>query len=76
MNDWLSNVLGINTQYGQGQQNLMTGGQNSANALTGMYNQMGDRMGNAAYGKQAGKGQDFWHTIGGGLGMLGGLGFL
>lgn len=76
MNQWLQNVLGINTQYGQGQQNLMNGGQNAANALTNMYNNMGQEMGNAAYGKEAGKQSDFWHTIGGGLGVLGGLGFL
>lgn len=71
MNDWLQNVLGINTQYGQGQQNLMTGGQNAANSLTNMYNQMGNNMGQSAYGQQAGKQQDFWNMIGGGLGMLG-----
>ena len=70
-NQWLQNVLGINTQYGQGQQNLMTGGQNAANSLTNMYNQMGQNMGQAAYGQTAGKQQDFWNTIGGGLGMIG-----
>ena len=70
-NKWLQNVLGINTQYGQGQQNLMNGGQNAANSLTNMYNQMGNNMGQAAYGQQAGKQQDFWNMIGGGLGMLG-----
>lgn len=70
-NQWLQNVLGINTQYGQGQQNLMSGGQNSANSLTNMYNQMGQNMGQAAYGKEAGKKQDFWNTVGGGLGMIG-----
>ena len=75
-NQWLQNVLGINTQYGQGQQNLMTGGQNAANSLTNMYNQMGNNMGQAAYGKGAGKQQDFWNTIGGGIGMMSGLGFL
>lgn len=71
MDSWLQNVLGINTQYGQGQNNLMQGGQNAANSLTNMYNQMGQQMGDAAYGKQAGKKQDFWNTIGGGLGMIG-----
>jgi hypothetical protein len=76
MDSWLQNVLGINTQYGQGEQNLMQGGQNAANSLTNMYNQMGQRMGDAAYGKQAGKNQDFWNMIGGGLGALQGLGFL
>jgi hypothetical protein len=69
MNQWLQNVLGINTQYGQGQQNLMTGGQNAANALTNMYGNLGQQMGEAAYGKKAGENQDFWNTIGGGLSL-------
>jgi len=76
MDSWLQNVLGINSQYGQGQQNMMGVGQNAANSLTNMYNQMGQNMGQAAYGKEAGKQNDLWNTIGGGLGMLTGLGFL
>lgn len=71
-NQWLQNVLGINTQYGQGQQNLMNGGQNAANQLGNIFNQMGQ----GAYGQQAGKQQDFFNTLGGGIGILGGLGFL
>ena len=70
-NQWLQNVLGINTQYGQGQNNLINSGQNSANTLSSLYNQMGQNMGEAAYGKQAGKQQDFWNTIAGGLGLFG-----
>lgn len=73
MNQWLQNVLGVNTQYGQGQNNLMQGGQNAANNLTNMYNQMGQRMGEASYGKEAGKNQDFWNMLGGGLGMFGSM---
>ncbi len=69
INKWLQNVLGINSQYGQGQQNLIQGGQNAANALTNMYGQMGQQMGEAAYGKEAGGQQDMWNTIGG-LGSL------
>lgn len=65
MNQWLQNVLGINTQYGQGQQNLITGGQNAANSLTNMYGQMGQQMGDAAYGKEAGGQQDMWNMLGG-----------
>ena len=76
MDSWLQNVLGINSQYGQGQQNLMGVGQNAANSLTNMYNQMGQNMGQAAYGKQAGKQNDLWNTIGGGLSALTGLGLL
>jgi hypothetical protein len=71
MDSWLQNVLGINSQYGQGQQNLMNGGQNAANSLTNMYNNMGQQMGQAAYGKEAGKKQDFWNTIGGIGGIIG-----
>jgi len=69
MNQWLQNVLGVNTQYGQGQQNLMQGGQNAANSLTNLYSNMGNQMGEAAYGKQAGKDQDFWNMVGGGAQM-------
>ncbi len=71
MNNWLQNVLGINSQYGQGQQNLMNMGQGSANALSGMYGQMGQQMGEGAYGQRAGQNQDFWNMLGGGMGMLG-----
>jgi hypothetical protein len=71
-NQWLQNVLGINSQYGQGQQNLINGGQNSANSLGNIYGQMGQ----GAYGKEAGRQQDFFNTLGGGIGILGGLGFL
>jgi hypothetical protein len=70
-NQWLQNVLGINTQYGQGQGNLMQGGQNAANALTNLYSNTGQQMGEAAYGKESGKKNDFWNTIGGGLNILG-----
>lgn len=60
-NQWLQNVLGINTQYGQGQNNLVNTGQNAANSLNNLYTQQGE----AAYGQKAGKQQDFWNTIGG-----------
>ncbi len=65
MNQWLQNALGINTQYGQGQNNLIQTGANSANALANMNMQMGQQMGQAAYGQQAGKNQDFWGALGG-----------
>lgn len=64
-NQWLQNVLGINTQYGQGQNNLINGGRESANTLSNLYNQMGQNLGEAAYGRKAGKKQDFWNTLGG-----------
>jgi hypothetical protein len=71
MNQWLQNVLGVNTQYGQGLENQIGVGQNAANALTNMYGDMGRQMGEAAYGREAGKNQDranMW----GGLFNLGG----
>ena len=71
MNSWLQNVLGINTQYGQGQNNSANRGQQSANALTNMYGQAAKDQSESAYNQQAGKQNDFWNTIGGGLGMLG-----
>lgn len=73
LNDWLKNVLGINQQYGAGQQSLINTGQNSANALSNLFSEMGGRMGEAAYGKQAGKNQDFWNTLGGVGNMFGSL---
>ncbi len=71
MEKWLQNVLGINTQYGQGQQNLMTGGQNAANALTNLYSHTGDQMANTAYGRDRAKEQSKWDAIGGGASMVG-----
>lgn len=66
-NQWLQHVLGINTQYGQGQHNLVQGGQHAADQLTGIH----EKQGEAAYGQAAGKQRDFWNTIGGGIGILG-----
>jgi len=65
MNDWMQKVLGINSQYGEGQQNMMNNGQNAANSLSNMYQNMGNTMGSGAYNQQQGKNHDFWNTIGG-----------
>lgn len=51
MNQWLQNVLGVNSQYGQGMNNLINTGANSANSLTQlMQNYMGAQAG-LAYGQ-------------------------
>jgi hypothetical protein len=71
INDWLKQVLGINQQYGQGQQNLMAGGQGSANKLSDMYNQLGQHMGEQTYNREASKQNNLWNTIGSGLGLIG-----
>lgn len=73
MNQWLQNVLGINTQYGEGQKNLMGMGQNSANALTDMYQNTGKNMGDAAFGSAQGRrkdSNDFWGGIGNMIGSF------
>ncbi len=51
MNQWLQNVLGINTQYGAGLAGLMSGGQNSANSLSNLAGQFGQDIAKMAYGK-------------------------
>lgn len=65
MSSWIQNVLGLNTQYGTAQGNLMGMGANSANSLTNMYSKYADSAGDAAYGKEAGENQDASNMLGG-----------
>lgn len=65
MQNWLGNVLGVNTQYGQGEGMLMGQGANAANALANVYGNMGNYMGDAAYGQSAGGQNDMWNKVGG-----------
>lgn len=65
MNQWLQNVLGINKQYGAGQEGLIGNGQNSANSILQMLSHFGDLMGEGAYGKEAGENQDKSNLWGG-----------
>lgn len=69
MNDWLSKVLGINTEYGQGNQFLIGSGQHAADDMTRFFQDMAEKMGAGAFGKRFGRDQDFWNAIGGGLGL-------
>lgn len=73
MNSWLQKVLGVNNQYGQGVGNMMNMGQNSANALTNMYGDMGKNMAEQSYNKKAAEGNDFWNMLGGGAQLAAGL---
>lgn len=73
MNQWLQNVLGVNRDYGQGQKDLMGMGQQSANALTDMYNKMAEAMGKGAMGQEAGKQQDWSDMFSGGMKFLFGI---
>jgi|HubBroStandDraft_3_1064219.scaffolds.fasta_scaffold83971_2 hypothetical protein len=65
MNNWLNNVLGVNTQYGQGIGNLIQGGQGSANALTDLLSKYGELMGQGAYNEGAAENNDFSNLLGG-----------
>jgi hypothetical protein len=69
MNNWLQHVLGINTQYGAGQQGLMGMGQTAANALTNYNQGYSKNMADMAYGKGAAENNDFSNILTG----LGGL---
>lgn len=71
MNQWLGRVLGINSQYGQGLGSMMGMGQGAANALSGIYSNLGNQMAEGAYGRRAGQQSDMWNMIGGGLGLAG-----
>jgi len=69
MNDWLANVLGINQQYGSGLQNMMNMGQGAGNQLSGLYSNLGNQMGEGAYGSRMNK-NNRMSDIFGGLGNL------
>lgn len=69
-NQWLQHVLGVNTQYGHGEQNLMQGGQNSANILTQLQEMIASAKGQASYGESKGRMSDRNNLIGGGLQFL------
>lgn len=62
-NDWLSHVLGVNTQYGAGQQGMVNMGQNAANSMSTLSSRLAELMGQGAYGQRAGKNQDFMSIL-------------
>lgn len=64
-NQWLNNVLGVNTQYGGSQGNLMNSGQNAANSLSNMQQQLAGNMGAAAFGERQGRQKDFGNMMNG-----------
>jgi hypothetical protein len=71
MNNWLQHVLGINTQYGEGENNVSNRGQHATDTMTNFYNNQADRVGEAEYGKNKSKNNDLWSTISGVGGMIG-----
>lgn len=58
MQQWLSNVLGINTQYGAGLQNEITGGQSAANSISELLRSMGTNIAGNEYDQAAAKNRD------------------
>ena len=53
MNQWLQNVLGINTQYGAGLGAQVGGGQNAANQLTQLLSDFMTNKAGLRYGEEA-----------------------
>lgn len=75
MNNWLQNALGINQQYGAGLGGLLGMGQGAANQLSNIYGNLGQQMGEGAYGSRMAKNNQM-SDIFGGLGNLAMFGFL
>ncbi|MDP4145633.1 MAG: hypothetical protein Q8936_14295 [Bacillota bacterium] len=71
MNQWLQNVLGINTQYGAGQQGLVNQGQSAANILSQLLSNAGGDLAGLAYGREQGKQQNQGNIISGLMGLFG-----
>lgn len=69
MNNWLSQVLGINTQYGSGLNNNINRGQQSANNLSNIYGSLGNLSAGGAYNAELAKQQRTADIISGLLGM-------
>lgn len=69
MNQWLQNVLGINTEYGHGTADLMHQGATSANALTNLYGNLANASAKYAQGSTQGNQNDKWNSIAGGAAL-------
>lgn len=78
LNNWLSQVLGINKQYGQGLGQQVGWGQGAANQISGTYNQLGQDMAQAQADKdkaQQNQQSGFWGgLLGLGADLFGGSG--
>lgn len=58
MQNWLQNVLGINTEYGKSQQDLSGMGQHAADFLSNLFNSGGENMAQTEFGRYQGQQQD------------------
>lgn len=70
MNNWMQNVLGLNTQYGNAEQNMMNTGANAANSLVNLYGNEANAQGEAAAGEAAGQNKDENNGIGGAISTI------
>lgn len=71
MQDWLKNVLGINTQYGKGWGDIMGQGFNAAQGQANIFGQRGADEAKLAYGKEAAGQSRTGNIVGGLLSMFG-----
>ncbi len=71
MNNWLQHVLGINTQYGAGMQNMMNMGQHSADSLTKLMSDYMAAQSGLAYGQGNANQQQQGGLISGLAGLFG-----
>jgi hypothetical protein len=67
---WLQDVLGVNKEYGSGLQFSIGSGQNSANSIAKLLEELGIQEGQAAYGSAAGDQLDWNNILSGGLSFL------
>lgn len=72
MQNWLSQVLGINSQYGQGWGNIMGQGFNAASGMANIFGQRAQDEAQLAYGKEAAGQSRTGNIVGGLLSMFGG----
>lgn len=72
MQSWLGNVLGINSQYGQGMFNLAGMGQNSANSLTNYLSEQAKAQAQMSAAQGQASNNDMWN-MGAGLAQLAGF---
>jgi hypothetical protein len=69
-NNWLQNVLGVNTNYGNGLNNMTNTGQHSADQMSQIMQLMAQGMGAGAFGQQMGEQKDRSDMFGGLLNMF------
>ncbi|HMG15373.1 MAG TPA: hypothetical protein VK590_08010, partial [Saprospiraceae bacterium] len=53
MGDWLSKVLGVNTEYGRGEHDLISGGQNAANSIGDLLKSFGTDITKMNFGRDS-----------------------